>query len=374
MICDLCILSADARRISNFEAMTMPRFLPALFQRKTFWTSVALFFCLCVSAHAQGTPDDETVVKVESNLVRLNVGVADLKGRPIIDLTRNDFAVYENGVPQTILDFAPTQAPFSLVLLLDTSGSTLNFRTTLKQSALRFIDALGPEDRVAVISFHVQRKKGRVEDKIETLTSFTTDRKKIAFAIENASGAGETNFYKALRFSLNELTKEGQRRKAIVVLTDGLDTETSAQDRIATASAKTSDEAIAGIKPDASPSLNSVLNDADRQGVTIYPLALPSGDPKILLPFTPQQAAVYASARARLQTLALRTGGRIHEINRLEDMGRYYAEVAAEIRTLYTIAYQSSDKHARDGSWRPINIEVTRPQLIARTRPGYFAK
>jgi VWFA-related protein len=245
------------------------------------------------------------------------------------------------------------------------SGSTRNFRPTLKQSALRFIDALSPEDRIEVVIFSGQ---------IKTLQGFTTDRRKIGFAIEQADGRGDTNLYKALRHSLADLSKEGKRRKAVVVLTDGLDTEERKLDGSATAEAKTGDEAVATVKPDQSAALRSVLDLADRLGVTVYPLALPSADPTKMLPLTPQQSAIYSAARTRMQTLADRTGGRLHEIRRLEDMGRLYAEVAAEMRTLYSLAYQSSNARARDGKWRAITVEVARPEVIARARPGYFAR
>jgi VWFA-related protein len=324
----------------------------------------AAALCLFTAARAQA--QDEPVETVTTNLVILNVGVADHKGQPVTDLSQRDFNVYEDGVKQSIVSFEPAASPFSLVLLLDMSGSTLNFRPTLKQSALRFIDSLGPEDRVEVVSFN---------DKIQTLQRFTTDRKKIAFAIEElAKGKGETYLYKALDYSLQQLAREGKRRKAIVVLTDGLDTEMSDLDRKSTSEAKTPEEAVASVKPDAAAALRSVLDAADKQGVTVYPLALPSAEPKNLLPLTPQQAAVYAAARARMQSLADRTGGRLHEIHRLEDMGRLYAEVAADMRTLYSIAYQSSNARAHDGKWRAINIEVTRADTIARSRPGYYAR
>ena len=189
-----------------------------------------------------------------------------------------------------------------------------------------------------------------------------------------AKGKGGSNLYPALKYSLERLAKEGKRRKAIIALTDGLDTDMRKLDGAATAQAKTGEEAIATVKPDETAALRSVLDAADRQGVTVYPLALPSADPKKLLPFTPQQAAIYSAARTRMQTLADRTGGRLHEINRLEEMGRLYAEVAAEMRTLYSIAYQSSNARTRDGKWRAINIEVTRAEAIARSRPGYFAR
>ena len=332
--------------------------------------AAALALCLCAAGAArtqqQQPQDDDPVERVNTSLVLLNVGVADRKGRAVTDLSRGDFAVYEDGVKQTIVNFEPAASPFSLVLLLDMSGSTRNFRPTLKQSALRFLDALGPEDRVAVVSFNKQ---------IKMLSGFTTDRRKTAFAItELAEGSGETNLYPALRYALKQLASEGKRRKAVVVLSDGIDTELSAHDRKATAAASTPEEAVATVKPDEAAPLRSVLDAADRQGVTVYPLALPSGDPKRLLPLTPQQAAVYAAARVRMNSLASRTGGRLHEINRLEDMGRLYAEVAADMRALYSIAYQSSNPRPRDGSWRAINVEVTRAELIARSRPGYYAR
>ena len=336
------------------------------FRHKLTKIACALVALVLLSAAARAQAQDEPdVVTTSTNLVILNVGVADQKGRAITNLSQSDFSVYEDGVKQSVVSFEPSTAPFSLVLLLDMSGSTINFRPTLKQSALRFIDALGPEDRVEVVAFN---------DKVQTLKHFTGDRREIAFAINEAKGKGNTNLYKALRHSLADLSKEGKRRKAIVVLTDGLDTEERQLDGSATADAKTGDEAVANVKPDQSAALRSVLDLADRLGVTIYPLALPSADPKKMLPFTPQQAAIYSAARTRMQTLADRTGGRLHEIRRLEDMGRLYAEVAAEMRTLYSLAYQSSNARPRDGKWRAITVEVTRADAIARSRPGYYAR
>ncbi|MGB8507723.1 MAG: VWA domain-containing protein [Pyrinomonadaceae bacterium] len=341
---------------------------------KNCCAALVLLLCACGVATAQKQEPDEPVERIESNLVQLNIGVADRKGYPVVDLSRGDFVVYEDGVRQTIQSFEPATAPFSLVILLDMSGSTLNFRQTLKQSAARFVDALAPEDRVAVISFYTSIKKGNREERVQTLTSFTTDRRKIGDAIASADGTGETNLYKALRVAIAQLSKEDKRRKAVVMMTDGKDTSLEKLDRGASAEAKTPEEARASVKPDDNPTLRAVLDAADRQGVTVYPLALPSGDiAKVAQPL-PQQVAIYTAARARLQTLANRTGGRLHEINRLEDMGRLYAEVAADLRTLYTIAYQPSGSRPRDGSWRAINIEVSRAETIARSRPGYYAR
>ena len=307
--------------------------------------------------------DPEDVVRVDTALVQLNVGVVDARGQAIRSLSQNDFSVYENGVKQPILNFEPTEAPFSLVLLLDMSGSTVNFRPQLKQAVGRFLDALSPDDRVSVIQFNKKVKK---------LSGFTNDMRKTAYAIQIAEGAGETYLYDALRYALKELETEGKRRKAIVLLTDGLDTGVRKSDSSLASKAETDEAAVAAIDPKASSELNRVLSAADNLGVTIYPLALPSGDPKRIALPTPVQTAVYAAARTRLQNLADRTGGRLNEIQRLDQMARLYAEVAADLRSLYSVAYRGAP--GRDGKWREIRIEVTQPELIARTRPGYFAR
>ena len=325
-----------------------------------------VFLTLFVLAAAASTmaQDVDDVVRTETSLVQLNVGVVDKQGRPITSLTRNDFVVYEDGVKQSIQHFQPVDSPFSLVLMLDMSGSTVSFRQQLKLASQRFLDALAPEDRVAVIQFNA---------KVKSLTGFSTDRLKVKYAIEIAEGAGETYFYDALKYALKELEKERPGRKAIVVLTDGLDSNLRKVDRATVSKAQTDEEALAAIKPDASSDLAAVLASADRQGVTIYPLALPSGDPKRLPLPTPNITGIYAAARARLQALADRTGGRLNEIHRLEYMPQLYREVAANLRTLYTVAYQAKSDRPR-GKWHEIKVEVIHSDLTARTKPGYYAR
>lgn len=324
--------------------------------------SVALLIAFAVVRATAQEPDE--IIRTQTSLVQLNIGVVDRQGRAVTSLTKNDFAIYEDGVKQSIQLFEPVDAPFSLVLMLDMSGSTINFRQQLKLASQRFIDALAPDDRVAVIQFNKE---------VKSLTRFTADREKTAYAIEIASGAGETHFYTALKFALKELEKEGKRRKAIVVLTDGLDTLLRNADRAGLTKAQTDQEALATIKPDTSAELNSVLASADRQGVTIYPLALPSGDPKRLPLPTPNIIGIYAAARARLQSLADRTGGRLNEINQLQYMAQLYREVAANLRSLYTVGYQPSGDRPR-GKWHEIKVEVAHSELTARTKPGYFAR
>ena len=329
---------------------------------------VGLLTVLTICAASTVTRAQDDVVKTDTSLVQLSVGVVDKQGHPITNLSANDFVIFEDGVRRPIVHFEPTDAPFSLVMMLDTSGSTLTFRQQINQAALRFLDALGPDDRVAVIDFNGKGTKLQLP--------FTTDRRRIAYTIGITlqAGKGETPLYDALKYSLKELGhEEPRRRKAIVVLTDGIDTEARNGDRAVVSKASAEDVSSA-IKAENNSHLVSVLNDADRQGVTIFPLALPSGDPKKLPLPDPAITAMYAAARTRLEVLANRTGGRLHEIRRLDDLSRLYAEVAADLRTLYTVVYQPPNPGVRDGKWRTIRVEVARGELVASTKPGYYAR
>lgn len=313
----------------------------------------------CSAALAQ--VDDP--IKVDSAIVRVNVGVVDPRGRPIMSLEKSDFKVFEDGAPQEILRFENTAAPFSVVMLLDMSGSTKSFRQNIRLSAARFLDALAPGDRVAVVEFY---------SKINLLNDFTTNRETAMNSITLANGAGDTDLYKALLFALERLSKEQSRRKAIVVLTDGVDTAMRNEDRKLLASLQP-EAMAAALKPEASESLNRILSRSDLQGVTIYPLALPTGNPAKLADPTPLQVALYSAARSRLRLIAERTGGTLNEIERLDQMATLYAAVAADLRTLYTIEYQPTNLK-RDGKWRTIKVDVSNPEFVSRSRTGYFAR
>lgn len=302
-------------------------------------------------------------INVETSVVRLNVGVADRQGRPVTDLERSVFTVYEDGVKQPIVGFEPSTAPFSVVLMLDMSGSTLPFRQVLKAAANRFVYALSPEDRVAVVEFY---------DRVNLRNDFTTNGKVILHSIDASNGRGKTRLYDAIDFALDKLAREKGRRKAIIVLSDGVDSNAQAADRDKLAEMPDS-KVPNGIQPDDYGPMAEILRKSDKLGVSIYPLALPTGDPAKLADPTPRQIEMFRAARERFAFIAQRTGATIRTINRLEDMGRLYAEVAADLRTLYTIDYQPLN-YKRDGKWHSIKVEVINPELISRTRTGYFAR
>lgn len=324
--------------------------------------SISVIILLLIVAGTVFAQEDDPI-RVDSAVVKLNVGVVDASGKPITDLRQANFSVYEDGVKQEITAFEAVSEPFSVVMLLDMSGSTLGFRQVIQQSAFRFVDALSPRDRIAVIEF---------SDKINILNDFTSDRRPIANSIRVANGRGKTQLYKALNFALEKLEKESSRRKAIIVLTDGVDSSVREDDRDVLQNVP-AEQMAEKIDPANSRILQSTLSRSDAQGVTIYPLALPTGDPAKLADPTPFQIALFKAARDRLKIVADRSGGSLHMINRLEEMGRLYSIVAAEMQTLYTLEYQSTNDK-RDGKWRSITIKTTDSELISRTRQGYYAR
>ena len=328
--------------------------------------ALAALISILTSGSVARAQDD--VIKTDTALVQLSVGVVDKQGNSITNLSQNDFVIYEDGVRRPIVHFEPTDAPFSLVMLLDTSGSTVTFRQQIEGAALRFLDALRPEDRVAVIDFNGKGPKVQLP--------FSTDRRRLMYTIgiTLSTGKGETPLFDALRLSVKELAHEApRRRKAIVVLTDGLDTSARNADR-SVVSRASGTEIGSAIKAEASSQLVSVLSEADREGVTIFPLALPSGDPKRLPLQDASITAMYSEARTRLQLLADRTGGRLHEIRSLDDLANLYARVAADLRTIYTLVYQPPNPTSHDGKWREVRVEVSRGDSVASTKPGYYAK
>ena len=277
-----------------------------LFRLRVFGSALLLTSLVGVAAAQQ---PEETLV-TNTALVQLNVGVVDKQGHAITTLSQNDFAVYEDGVRRPIAVFEPSQAPFSLVMLLDTSGSTLAFRQQIEQAALRFLDALAPGDRVSVVEFNGKGVKSEL--------GFNSDLRRVAYAIAytmQAKGRGDTPLYDALEFSLRELRREGKRRKAIVVLTDGIDTEARNGDR--SALAKVSDSELAtALKPESYSRLVSVLGDADRDGVTIFPLALGLGLVHGASPALADRAARLLAEAGMTQQRALRRLKQEHGVGR----------------------------------------------------------
>src|SRR5215207_1211395 len=165
------------------------------------------------------SPEGETVegdvIRFDTSLVTVPVTVLDRNGRYVPLLRREHFRIMENGVEQKIAYFATTDSPFSVVLLIDTSGSTRFRLDEIQNAAIKFVDKLKPSDSVMVMSF---------DDRIDVLCKATTDRNAITKAIRRTRTGGGTRLYDAVADILTKQLKTIPGRKAVVLFTDGVDT------------------------------------------------------------------------------------------------------------------------------------------------------
>jgi VWFA-related protein len=325
------------------------------------------------------TPDaQEEVLKLQTYLVNLNVSATDRAGRAIPDLTKDDFVVHEDGVPQTISFFSPQQSPFNLVLLIDLSGSMSNEVDLIRETALHFLEVISSLDSVAVVTFTTD---------VVVVSHLTKDRDELRDSIDfMLSPAGGTAFYDALGYALVEvLRKVKGQRNAVVAITDGEDNALQSRlelravgASIAQGSFLSFDELLVG----------AAENDALIYPLHFDPLSLPSSTSQTTAPgkaaptvqiqtssnprklITP---ALTEIAKDQLRSLADASGGRFYHADRIEDLKGVFEQVAAELRTVYSFAYTPTNQNF-DGGFRRIRVQVNRPGVAIRTRPGYYGR
>ena len=159
--------------------------------------------------------DPGDVIKVETTLVTLPVSVMDRDGKYIPNLRKEDFRLWEDGTEQAVAFFAAVDKPFSVVLMLDTSGSTRFRIEEIQDAAITFVNQLRQDDRVMVVSF---------DDDIRVLADFTNDRGRLRDAIQRTRTGQGTKLYDAVDLTINQYLSRVSGRKAVVLFTDGLDT------------------------------------------------------------------------------------------------------------------------------------------------------
>ncbi len=316
----------------------------------------------------QAQDNEAAAIHLKTNLVNLNVKVTDNTNRPIIDLTKEDFVILEDGIQQDIAFFQPITAPVNLVLLLDFSGSTQDKRKILLKAAKKFIEALNPDDQIAVVGF---------TRKFHLISNFTADRKLLRKRIDDTDNiGGGTGYYDAMWKTLDLLRTIKDTRKAIVVLTDGVDS--SLYKNRGSYSYLATDH-----------SFEQLLDRASEEDASVYPICLntlkpPSdggflgrllgGDDKgYREKYYLEEKKLYDLARQQLETIAEATAGTMFTANREEDLVGVYQRVAAELHLFYSLAY-SPKKEMGSGEFRKLVIKAHREGAIAKTRRGYFAK
>lgn len=304
-----------------------------------------------------GTPAKESqteevsegdVIRVDSQLATLNMSVIDRNtNRGIVGLTQRDFQLFEDGIEQQIFQFESSSAPFDLILLIDVSGSTRDMVKLIRASALRFVAAARPFDRIAIISFAGQPK---------LLSPLTLDRKVLQEGVDAIdTAAGDTKVYDATDFALKQLTpaKNPSRRTAIVLMSDGLD------------------GSIPGVQGDGSRlSYAELLSSVREFDGVLYTLWLNS-EYESLNPLDTQPEA-FDIGHDRTKEMAEAGGGVFYQVERLEDLAGTYERVVADLGTVYSLAYRPMNK-SRDGKWRAIRVTVDRPSAVARGKHGYYA-
>ena len=156
------------------------------------------------------------IVRVNTTLVSIPVSVMDRDGKYIPNLRKEDFRIWEDGAEQQVAYFASTEKPFTVALLIDTSGSTKSKLEEIQDAAIAFVDQLRADDRVMIVSFN---------DKIRVLTPQpTNDRALLRNAIRQTEAGNGTRLYDAVDQVINQYFNHIEGRKAIVLFTDGVDT------------------------------------------------------------------------------------------------------------------------------------------------------
>lgn len=293
--------------------------------------------CLAAPVPADVPAAGRAVFRGGIDLVHLHVTVTDRDDHGVTGLREQDFVVLEDGVPQQVAMFSGHGAPLSVVLLIDGSGSMEETLPAARIAAERVLAALRPGDRARVVAFN---------DRDSILQDFTEDRPALSAALSRVEATGATALYKTLYVALKDLRREKKgaddRRLAIVLLSDGLDTASSISDE--------------------------QLMEVARGGeVAIYPIALRA---RVRLE---ANAAAFSEATYFLSRLAAETGGRAFFASSASELDGAYARIAAEMRAQYSLAYAPAVRRA-PGGWRRIVVRTPgRTNLQVRHRRGYYA-
>ena len=305
----------------------------------------------------QISPGD--VISVETTEVMLPVTVRDSNGRLIAGLTRDDFHVFEDNKEQPLRDLALRQVPVDAILMIDTSSSAARNLDDFRRATEGFASRLGPDDRISLIKF---------DDSVQLLQDWTKSRFQLQRALKRVSPGMFTRFNDALLLAAREQYGSTQSRRALIVLTDGIDsgrgttlenaaralleaqvtvyvvsnTEISRAEKLAAL-----DELTRG--SDASQRFNKLQIDDLRAGLRALD-----------------------ESENTLAQLTAATGGRLFKPVSFDALEATYAEVSEELRHQYALYYTPLNR-TRDGGFRRVRVEATNPSYETHTRIGYFA-
>ncbi len=298
--------------------------MPHIFQIRV----LALFLVLLAAPTLSLAQTDDETISVDASIVVVNAAVLDTNGKPVTGLGQKLFRILEDGIEQKLELFSSDETPFAAVILLDTSGSMESRVSLARSAAIQFLDGLRADDFVAIYNF---------DSKVNLVQDFSNSRD-IRDQVYELKADGMTVMNDAVFKAAELLSKREEKRKAIVVLSDGADTRSS----------KSSEKA---------------LQAAIAAGCTIY---------------TVDMSAINDNSVGRrqnqgvLKTFADKTGGKFIATPGGQAMREAFRSIVGEIGVQYTLAYSPTNTQ-KDGKWRAIEVRVARPNLTIRTKKGYKA-
>jgi Ca-activated chloride channel family protein len=270
----------------------------------------------------------EPTFKSGTEIVSLFVTVADAQGRLVPDLTKEDFEIYDNDKPQSIIYFENVIQPISVVVMLDTSGSMTGSIALLKQAAEQFLLRLLPAD---------QGRVGAFNDKIQISAHFTKNRDDLISDVKELDFGNGTRLWDAVQTSLDELNGvEG--RRVVLVFTDGEDTSSRTR-------------------------LGAVVDKARVDDAMVYAIGLESN-------YFNGQRMVKSEPDSGLRKIADETGGGYFELKKTTDLAPTFTRVAQELHSQYVMGFTPA---LLDGKVHKLSLRIKKTGMTARARRSYLA-
>lgn len=273
--------------------------------------------------------DDDDIISIDSSIVLVNASVMDMAGKAVTGLDRQLFRIFEDGIEQKVASFDAEETPFAAVILLDTSGSMENRVSLARAAAIQFLAGLRIDDNAAIYNF---------DSKVVMVQDFSNSRD-LRDQVFDLKSYGMTVLNDAVYKASEILSKRTEKRRAIIVLSDGADT-------------------MSGTSAD------KALQAALAAGCTIYTVDM-SG--------IMDNSVGRRQNQGVLRNFAEKSGGRFIATPAGLAMRDAFKSIVAELGVQYSLAYAPSNT-AKDGKWRTIEVRVSRPNLTIRARKGYKAQ
>jgi Ca-activated chloride channel family protein len=309
---------------------------------------------------AEEEVNEDEVVRINASEVLLPVTVRDASGALVTDLERKDFKVFEDGREQPLSGISLRQAPVDVALLVDSSSSVAESFEDFRRAAEEFAARVGADDRFCLVKF---------DDRVELLLDWSKSRLQLRRALARLTTGVFTRFNDALLLSAREQFRPGERRRALVFLSDGIDSNRgSATSEAALRALLETQVTVYGIanteieRERKRAELDNLLGGGDAS-VRFNQLRI--GDLQ-------ESLRVLEASERNLEAITRSTGGRLYRPRSFRALGGVYAEIADELRHQYALYYTPTNP-ARDGRFRRVRVQVSGGGYEVSTRVGYFA-